>query len=198
MNVKPVLGSWEIPFIAYISSLEQRNFVELPVPGKTGSLYQDTNTAPTRIVIHGSLFGDDKRNQFMDEVRTKYKTGDPLTFVADIITATDVQYVVIESLQFWESGLSSDQTDYTIVLRESPPPPPPPSPLGDMDSSLLEQGQGLVDSVSGALDVIDGLGSVPDLVNPTPPLQDALGSVQKATDGIGDVLSPLVDIFGKS
>ncbi len=198
MNAKPVLDSWEIPSISSISSHEQRKFVELPVPGKTGSLYQDTNTAPTRILIRGSLYGDDKRNDFLQEVRGKFQAGTPVTFVADITTATTVQYVIIETLDFSESGLLPDQTTYTIVLRESPPPPPPPNPLGGLDTGLLDQAQGLVDSVTGALDVIDTLGSVPDIGDPTAPLQGTLDGVRSALDGLSGIASSLGELFGES
>ena len=59
----------EIPRIESIASVEARAFVELPIPGKVGSVYQDMNSAPTRIRIAGSLYGDEARDQFLEEVR---------------------------------------------------------------------------------------------------------------------------------
>ncbi len=196
MRVKPMLGDWEIPRIASIRALEQRAFVEFPVPGRVGSLFQDTNTVPTRLAIAGSLYGDEARDQFLEDLRTKFQAGEPVTFVADITTATDIQYVLIETLYFVESGTRPDQIDYRILIRESPPPPPPPDPLGGIDTSLLDQAGSFLDSVTGALDVLDGLGSIPDLGDPTPPLTDALSGVTTATEGLGGILSPLQDIFG--
>ena len=121
MNVKPMLGDWEIPRIASINTLERRAFVEMPVPGRVGSLFQDLNTTPTRIAISGSLYGDEARNAFLEELRGKFRQGVPVTFVADIVTATEVQYVIIETLRFQESGTKPDQIDYFMVLQESPP-----------------------------------------------------------------------------
>ena len=100
MNVKPMLGDWEIPRIASIQTLEHRMFVEMPVPGRVGSLFQDLNTTPTRIAISGSLYGDEARNAFLEALRGKFREGVPVTFVADIVTATEVQYVIIETLRF--------------------------------------------------------------------------------------------------
>lgn len=198
MNVKPMLGDWEIPRIASIRTLEHRVFVEMPVPGRVGSLFQDLNTTPTRIAISGSLYGDEARNAFLEELRGKFREGVPVTFVADIVTATEVQYVIIETLRFAESGIQPDQLDYFVVLKESPPPPPPPDPLGGLDTSLLDQAGGFLDAVTGALDVIDGLGSVPDIGDPTPPLQNALQGLTDATSGLDAALEPLRTIFGTS
>jgi hypothetical protein len=196
MNVKPVLGDWEIPRIQSIQSLEKRNFVELDIPGRVGSLFQDMNTGPTRVAIAGSLYGDETRNEFLEELRGKFREGEPVTFVGDIITATEVQYVIIETLQFEENGLKPDQLDYCIILKESPPPPPPPDPLGALDTDLLDQAGDFLDSVTGALDLIDSLGSVPDVTNPTPLLTSALDGLSSATSGLEESLSPLTDIFG--
>ena len=196
MKVKPVLGDWEIPRIASIRTAERRIFAELPVPGRAGSLFQDMNTAPTRIVITGSLLGDEARDQFLEDLRGKFRAGEPVTFVADIVTATEVQYVIIEDLRFQESGTIPDQIDYYLVLKESPPPPPPPDPLGGLDTSLLDQAGSFLDAVTGALDVIDSLGSVPEFQDPTPPLRGTLDGVKTALEGLSGVTGALEGLFG--
>jgi hypothetical protein len=196
VKVKPVLGSWEIPRIESIRTLERRSFVELPVPGRAASLYQDLNTEPTRIAITGSLYGDEARDEFLEEVRGRFREGEPLTFVADIVTATEVQYVVVEALAFDESGVRPDEIEYLIVLKESPPPPPPTDPLAGLDAGLLEDAAGFVDSIAGALDVIDAV-SVPDFSDPTPPLAGLLDQVGGALAPLGDVTGPLAELFGE-
>ena len=196
MRVKPVLGDWEIPRIASIKALENRSFVELPVPGRVGSLFQDLNTTPTGIAIAGSLYGDEIRDEFIEELRGKFRTGEPVTFVADIVTATEVQYVIIETLHFQERGTQPDQVDYLIVIKESPPPPPPSDPLGGLDTDLLDQAGDFLDTVNSALDVIDSLGSIPDLGDPTVPLTSSLEDLTAATTDLDATLSPLRDIFG--
>lgn len=196
MSAKPVLGDWEIPRVALIKTLEQQSFVELPIPGRVGSLFQDLNTTPTRIAIAGSLYGEESRNQFLEDLRGKFKSGEPVTFTADITTATDVQYVIIEALQIQESGVAPDQLNYFLVLRESPPPPPPPDPFGGLDAGLLDQAAGFLDTVTSALDLIDSLGNVPNFSDPTPPLTGALEGVTTATAGLEEALTPLREIFG--
>lgn len=198
MNVKPVLGDWEIPRIEAIDAFEQRRFVELEVPGRAGSLYQDLNLRPAWIGLRGSLFGDETRNDFLEALREKFRAGEPVTFVADILTATEVQYVVIETLAVAQSGSHPDQMDYRIVLRESPPPPPPPDPLGGIDTGLLGDAASLLDSVTGALDALEMLGAIPDISDPTPPLRETLSGVGSALAGLAEVTGSLSNLFGES
>jgi len=196
MNVKPVLGGWEIPRLTHIETLERRDMVELPVPGRTGSLFHDMDSSPTRVVMAGSLYGDEARNTFLETLRETYQQGEPVTFTADIVNATQLQYVVVETLHFRENAANPDETDYHMVLRESPPPPPPPDLLGGLDTSLLDDAGGFLDSLSGALDALDGLGSIPNISDPSAQLQPALDGIKAATQGLGDALTPLSDLFG--
>ncbi len=198
MNVKPVLGEWEIPRIESIKTFEQRSFVELEVPGRVGSLFQDLNTNPTCIAITASLFGDEARSEFLENVREKYQAGEPLTFIADIVTATEIQYVIIQSLHFQEHGTQPGQLSCFLVLKESPPPPPPPNLLGGINAGLLDDANSLLDSVTGALDVIDSLGSMPDFTDPTKPLTGTLNGVESVLEGVGGVTNALDELFGGS
>lgn len=129
-------------------------------------------------------------------MRGKFRAGEPITFVADIVTATEVQYVIVDALAFRESGRRPDEIEYSIVLRESPPPPPPEDPLAGLDASMLEDAAGFVDSVTGALDAIDAM-SAPDFSDPTPPLAGVLDGVSGAIGGLADITGPLTDLFGE-
>jgi hypothetical protein len=196
VKVKPLLGDWEIPNIAGLETLEKRELAELEVPGRVGSLFQDLNAAPTRIAIRGSLYGDERRDEFLSKVREQFRAGEPVTFVADILTATDVQYVLIETMQFAEAGETPDETSFLLLLRESPPPPPPPDPLGGLDTGLLEQAGALVDSVAGALEALDALANIPDIQDPTPPLNGVVDSAATAVSTIAGVGGALTELFG--
>lgn len=196
MKVKPLLGDWEVPNIAALETIERRELIELEVPGRVGSLFQDLNAAPTRIALRGSLYGDERRDEFLAKVREQFRAGEPVTFVADILTATDVQYVLIEVMQFAEAGDLPDEMSYQLLLRESPPPPPPPDPFGGLDTSLLEQAGALVDSVTGALSALDALANLPEIQDPTPPLNGIVEGASAAVSAIGSVGSSLTDLFG--
>jgi len=196
VNVKPMLGDWEVARIASISTTEHRRLVELPMPGRQGSNFQDLSGEPTRIVIEGSVFGDDDRDDFFKNVRDPYAKGYPVTFVAGVVRETKVQFVIIESLWFRERGDRPDQTEYAMVLRESPPPPPPPDPLGGLDTGLLSEAAGIMDAVSGALDAISALGNIPDLGDPTTKIGGLLDQLGTVTGGLPGQLGSLSSLFG--
>jgi hypothetical protein len=195
--VKPVLGDWEIPRVGMMRTAEARKFAELPVPGRQGSLFQDLNAEPTMVEIAGSLFANEERSEFLTTVREKFRAGEPVTFVADITEATDIQFVVIASMRFEQRGDRPDEVFYHLTLRESPPPPPPPDPLGGIDTSLLDQAAGFVDGVTDALDALDALANLPDFSDPTALLGGTLDQVTTALDGLGGVTSAISQLFGE-
>lgn len=196
MNVKPILDHWEIPRIETIRIAEHRVLAEHPIPGRQGGLFQDLGTRPATLVITGSLAGDEMRDQFLQSAREKFQAGTPTTFTADITTATQIQYVVIEDMRFEEVASSPDNFRYLIVLRESPPPPPPDS-LPNLDADLLDQALDLVDDFGDLTDLLDTL-SIPDFGDPTPLLRGALDQVKAALDGLSGVSTALNELFGES
>ncbi|MEJ2200347.1 MAG: hypothetical protein P8X63_04940 [Desulfuromonadaceae bacterium] len=196
MSLTPMLGDWELPRVTRLETLEKRDLVELEIPGRTGNLFQDMNRQPTRIVVEGSVFGEASGEEFLTSVREKYLAGDPLTFVSDIVTGTELQYVLVQQLHIQAAASHPDQIDYRIWLVESPPPPPPSSLLDDLDTGLLDDAAGMLDSALGALDALDALGSIPDLSDPTAPLGGTLNEVQGAADQLSQVGSTLKGLFG--
>jgi len=191
-----MLGDWELPRVTRLETLEKRDLVELEIPGRTGNLFQDMNRQPTRIVVEGSVFGEEPGQEFLTSVREKYVAGDPLTFVSDIATGTEIQHVLVQQLHVQAAASHPDQIDYRVWLVESPPPPPPSSLLDDIDTSLLDGAAGLLDGALGALDALEALGSIPNLSDPTTPLGDTLNDVTGATDQLGQVGSTLQGLFG--
>ena len=140
MTVTPMLGDWEVPRIALMRTEEARKLQAYPIPGRAGSVYQDLGAEATIIDIAGSIYLAEERSRFMEDARSRFLAAEPLTFVADITEATDIQYVIIESLVLEERGDRPDEVAYRMRLRESPPPPPPPDPFGAIDSDLLGGG----------------------------------------------------------
>jgi hypothetical protein len=195
MNGKPVLGDWELPRVQKLRIEELRRLAELPVPGRSGSLLQDLNSAPATIETRGSLYADE-RSEFLTQVRDKFRAGEPLTFVADITEATDIQYVMIESLIVEESSRYPEQIDYFLRLRESPPPPPPPDPFGGIDDGLLGLADDFIDGVTDVLDAIDALANIPDFSDPTALLGGALDDVTGAVEQLAEIDGLLSGLFG--
>lgn len=196
MSMTPMLGDWELPRVTRLEVLETRDFLELPVPGRAGSLFQDLNRKPTRVVVEGSVFGEQNGLDFLNAVREKYLAGEPLTFVSDIVTGTDIQYMLLQQLHVQAEASAPDQIDYAVWLAESPPPPPPSNLLGGIDAGLLSDAAGMLDSAMGALDALAALGSVPALNDPTGALAGIVGETGPAIAQLGQVGNGLRDLLG--
>ncbi len=196
MSLTPMLDDWELPRVTRLETLESRALVEMDIPGRAGNLFQDLNRRPARILVEGSLFGADEGQEFLNDLRQKYLAGDPLTFVSDIATGTEIQYVLVEQLHIQAAASHPDQIDYSVWLVECPPPPPPPDILGGIDAGLLDQAAGMLDTALGALDALGALGSVPNLSDPTKPLAGALDEVKGAVGELGPLGASLQSLFG--
>jgi hypothetical protein len=192
-----MLGDFELPRVTRLETLETRDLVELPVPGRTGSLFQDLNRQPTRIVIEGSVFGEQAGLDFLAAVRAKYAAGEPMTFTSDIVSGTELQYVLLRQLHVMAEASAPDQIDYAVWLTESPPPPPPgPGLLDGIDAGLLDAAAGMLDSAMGALDALAALGNLPDISDPTKALSGLLGDTAPAITQAGEVAAGLRDLLG--
>lgn len=196
MSLIPMLGDWQLPRVSRLETLENRDLAELSIPGRAGNLFQDLSRQPARIVVSGSLFGEEAGQEFLSSLREKYLAGEPLTFVSDIATGTEIQYVLVQQLHIQAAASHPDQIDYSVWLVESPPPPPPSNILGGIDTSLLDQAAGMLDSALSALDALAALGSVPNLSDPTKPLTGALDAVKGAVDQLSQTGSTLQGLLG--
>jgi hypothetical protein len=196
MAVTPMLGDWEIPRIAWLRIEQGRKLVDFPLPGRTGSVYQDLGAKAAAIEIAGSVYAEDERSAFLEAVQARLQQAAPMTFVADITAATDIQYVLIDTLVVEEQGTRPGEIGYHMRLRESPPPPPPGDPFGAIDTDLLAAAGALVDGVTAALDALDTLGDIPDLTDPTALIAGATVEALEAIDGIASVGGTLQDLFG--
>jgi hypothetical protein len=193
--VRPVIGGWEVPRIERIESRERRRLARLPVPGLLGDIQQDLGAFSLAVEIVGSLQGDEARDDFLNAVREQFRAGDPVSFVADITTATELDQVLIEELEVEEVNEWAGSFRYRIVLREYVEPPEPPAPLDDLG---LDLGLELDDLASLGLDGLglpDLLGDIPDLADPVAPLQPALEGVKAATAQVPQLLDGLKEKF---
>lgn len=196
MTVTPMLGDWEVPYVAVIRTEEDRKLQTHSIPGRAGNIFQDLGAEAAVIEICGSVYMEDARSRFMEDARSRFLAAEPLTFVADITDATDIQYVIIEGLTLEERGDRPDEVMYRMRLRESPPPPPTADPFGAIDGDLLESAAGFVAGVTDALDALDALANLPDFSDPNSLLQGTTDDAVAAVDEIGSVGNMLKSLFG--
>jgi hypothetical protein len=188
-----MIGNWEVPRIERIATREQRRIARLSIPGLEGDLQQELGASSLTIEIIGSLHGDEARDQFLESLRQPFRAGDPVTFTADILTATELEQVLIEALDVEEVAGAADSFGYRIVLRQYVEPPEPPPLLDELGAELDAELGSLADLGLGGLELPDLLGDLPSLSNPVEPIQPALEGVRAATQGLSGLLDGLRD-----
>lgn len=189
MLVTPMIGSWQPPRIERLRSFEARRLVVVPVAGLSGDLHQDLGRGALSVEIVGSLSTDEARDQFLTDVREKFLSGDPVDFVADIVKESELEQVLIDSLELQEAAGDPDAFRYRIVLREYTEPPEPPAPLEPPDlGDLADIGLDMLDLPA----ILTELPAVGEILEPLAPAAEKLaGEVAKA----GDVFKSLGQLF---
>ncbi len=186
-----MIAEFEVPGLTRIGTVESRRLVEIPVPGLPGSYHQDLGHEPLRLRLEGSLHGDDAHDAFLEEVRRLHLEAEPVDFVADITTATDLEQMLVATLRLDESSRDDGVLRYLITLVQYTEPPPAPA-LDDLADEIAAEADALVDIME-----IPDLLSAPDFGDPTPPLQDTLNEFNTAMeelDGLGPALGELFGI----
>lgn len=191
MIVRPMVADWEVPCIESIRCVEARRLARLGVPGLAGDLHQDLGAVSLVVEIIGSLHGDSARDDFLTAVREKFAAGEPVGFVADILTATELDQVLIEELDVREHNDGAGGFQYRLVLREYVEPPAPATPIDELGSELDGELDLLADLGLDGLELPDLLADIPSLGNPVEPIRPALAGVDAATAGVGGMLTGL-------
>ena len=190
-----MIGDWTVPRIERIGTVDRRRLARLSVPGLAGDLHHDLGSHSLSIEIEGSLHGDSERDEFLTNVREPFLAGDPLTFVADITTATELEQVVIEGLEVDEVNDSARSFRYRIRVRQYVEPPEPPPLVDDLGADLVPELDLLADLGLAGLELPNLLGDVPGIGDPTPPLREALAGVGTALEPLQSMLSDLGSRF---
>jgi hypothetical protein len=186
--VRPMIGDWEPTAIERISARGRRRLARIGVPGLQGDLHQDLGTDSLTVMIEGTLQGDERRSEHVQQLQEQFLAGDPVTFVADIVESSELDEVLIVGFELEETNDWGDEFWYRIELRQYVEPPEPPGLL-DLD--------GLPDLADLAASLLDGLelpgllGAVPNIADPTVPIMPALDQVKQATAAVPDLLGSL-------
>jgi hypothetical protein len=191
-----MIGDWAVPRIERIGTVDRRRLARLSVPGLAGDLHHDLGSHSVAVDIEGSLHGDDERDDFLEKVRTPFLAGDPLTFVADITTATSIEQVVIEGLEVEEVNDAARSFTYRIRIRQYVEPPKPPPLVDDLGADLAPELDQLADLGIAGLELPNLLGDIPSIGDPTPPLREALSGVTSALQPLQSMLADLGSRFG--
>jgi hypothetical protein len=170
-----MLDDLELPQVQEITTYDRRMLAEHKPPGMEGSLLQNMGRRPLHLTLWGVKTGSDAL-QFVETLEQKYRAGQPVPFVTDIIADAEIEQMVIDDLQWQELAGKPDRYSYVLTLREFIEPVEPE------DTSFLEETIGddageLFDNLLDGLDF--GLDFATGLERFLGPLTDMLGRLQQ-------------------
>jgi hypothetical protein len=134
--VRPMLDDFELPLVQVLHTEEDQIWVEQGIPQLEGSLLQRLGRASTRIHVEG-VMADDKSLEQLEKLRKKHHAAQPVPFVADIMTATEIKQVLIEDLDVRELAGKPRRYFYCMDLlefvptKDPAPRPKDPDPTPD-------------------------------------------------------------------
>jgi outer membrane protein OmpA-like peptidoglycan-associated protein len=119
-----MLDTLELPLVQRIDGSESEALEQHGVPGLEGDFLQDLGRRAVRIELSGVLTGPEAAGG-LKSLREKHQAAAPVSFVADVATATKVSQMLIEGLRVREIAGRTQRFEYEIGLVEYIPPPPP-------------------------------------------------------------------------
>ena len=199
----PLLSDIALTAVQSVHQSLDAGFHDVPVLGLEGHVQQRAGRPSHRVVIDGVLAAETA----LDDLAALQKlavSGTETTFASDIVTALDLQRVVITNFSANETAGNPKIINFMLELVESPPLPPPAQlsgfgglddfGLGDLgfDTDILDDLNDLAGDVAGAIDA--ALDAVDAL--------DALAGLAKfdfdgLLDPVNEVSSSIVDIGGR-
>lgn len=147
--MRPLLDDLELPQVQEIATYDRRRLAEHKPPGMEGSLLQNLGRRPTHLVLWGVATGSNAL-EFVGKLEEKFQAGQPVPFAADIVTDAEIEQMAIDDLQVQELAGKPQRYAYVLTLREYIEPVEP-ADASLLDTSILDEAQGLMD------DLIDGL-----------------------------------------
>lgn len=179
---------------------EKARFARHSVPGLSGELTQNLGRPSVAVAFQGIFYGPDAADK-LKELRDKYLAREPVDFLCDAIGEGYFTQVVIEGIQVVQRAGFVDQFDYVCEVAEYVPPPPPAvsNPLGDLDTSILDEAAGMMDDIQNAIgqvaDLANLLAGAADYGNPTTRLPNMLTSFTDAAGGATSTLSSIAGLL---
>jgi outer membrane protein OmpA-like peptidoglycan-associated protein len=146
MPAKPMLDGIELQLVQDIEAEDEEALAQHSVLALEGDFLQDLGRRASRISLTGVMIGEEVADA-LKKLRDKFRAAEPVSFVADIATATKVDKVLIEELGVRDLAGKPDRFEYALTLREfipppptereEPPPPPPPPPPPAVETGTL-------------------------------------------------------------
>jgi outer membrane protein OmpA-like peptidoglycan-associated protein len=137
-----MLDTFELPLVQSIEGTETEALEQHSVPALEGDFLQDLGRRAARIKLDGVMTGAEAAGA-LKTLREKHRAAAPISFVADIATATKIDKVLIEKLDVHEFAGRPERFAFSLELLEFVPAPPliveqpPPTPPSITRTSAL-------------------------------------------------------------
>jgi hypothetical protein len=209
----PMIDDLALDYVTHARQRTAHRSLSLPIPGLAGDVQQVIGRASYEIEIAGVIAGSDAAGK-LSSLQGKVKTGEEVTFTADITSALELHKVIVTLAEVEERAGVPGYYDYRLFIRESPPLPPPAelSPFGGLDgldlgfdtdilgdiADIAGELQGAIEQVAGALDALDALAGLGDLGlnNPLTPMMEQADKLGGAAEGSLGAAQALSDLLG--
>ncbi len=172
--MRPMLDDIELPQVQEIRAHEQRALAEHKPPAMAGSVLQNLGRHPACLIVGGIKTGPDALD-FVETLNDKFRAGDPVTFVADIVADAELDTLLIDDLKFQEVAGKPQRYAYVLTLREYIEPVEAED-TSILDTDILDQVEELMDDLVDGLDI--GLDFATGLERFVEPLGDMLGRLK--------------------
>lgn len=153
--MRPMLDDIELPQVQEIATYERRALVEHKPPGMAGSLFQNLGRRPARLTLWGVAVGPEALAS-IEQLDDKFRAGDSLTFIADIVADAEIEEMIIDDLQLQELAGKPQRYSYVLTLREYIEPIEPED-TSFLDTEILDDALDAIDSLTVGLEVVDQL-----------------------------------------
>lgn len=145
---RPMLGDIELEHVQKIEVDGDQVLVQHGVPALEGDFFQGLGRRATQISLAGVLTGPEA-GEGLNTLRDKFRAAEPVSFVADITTATRVDQVLIEEMGVRELAGKPERFEYAFTLREFIPPPEPEEEPPEIEepenpAENIDQGVGIL------------------------------------------------------
>ncbi|PSB20965.1 hypothetical protein C7B65_06055 [Phormidesmis priestleyi ULC007] len=142
--VRPLLGDIELQQVQKVETEADQTLAQHSIPALEGDFFQGLGRRNTWVKLSGVLTGAEVKTGLKD-LRDKFRDAQPVDFIADIATATQVNQVVIEEMGVRELAGKPARFEYAFTLREyipapaprQEPPPPIPPRLDPVTATLI-------------------------------------------------------------
>lgn len=137
---RPMLGDVELQLVQKIDTADEQVQSQHSVPSLEGDFLQGLGRRASRVTLKGVITGEEAKAG-LKSLRDKFRAAEPVSFVADITTATKVEQVIIEEMGVRELAGLPERFEYALELVEYvvAPTPEATAPAAQVNNQVEEQ-----------------------------------------------------------